>query len=99
MNNVVHFIDITTDEWNFYILPLDDDILSLELPEFFRDNFLVIPIRMKYSDVKMFANKKLLLISNFIFTGGRPALGDYWRKCTTSFTVCLWVLFKGVWNW
>ncbi|XP_073715339.1 vacuolar protein sorting-associated protein 33B isoform X2 [Misgurnus anguillicaudatus] len=32
--------DITTDEWNFYILPLDDDILSLELPEFFRDNFL-----------------------------------------------------------
>uniref|UniRef100_A0A672LPU5 VPS33B late endosome and lysosome associated n=1 Tax=Sinocyclocheilus grahami TaxID=75366 RepID=A0A672LPU5_SINGR len=32
--------DVTTDEWNFYILPLDDDILSLELPEFFRDNFL-----------------------------------------------------------
>ncbi|TRY65426.1 hypothetical protein DNTS_021896 [Danionella cerebrum] len=31
---------VTTDEWNFYILPLDDDILSLELPEFFRDTFL-----------------------------------------------------------
>lgn len=33
--------DVTTDEWAFYLLPLDDDILSLELPEFFRDNFLV----------------------------------------------------------
>uniref|UniRef100_A0A671K681 Vacuolar protein sorting-associated protein 33B-like n=1 Tax=Sinocyclocheilus anshuiensis TaxID=1608454 RepID=A0A671K681_9TELE len=38
--------DVTTDEWNFYILPLDDDILSLELPEFFRDNFLVMLIWM-----------------------------------------------------
>ncbi|XP_016118298.1 vacuolar protein sorting-associated protein 33B-like [Sinocyclocheilus grahami] len=34
--------DVTTDEWNFYILPLDDDILSLELPEFFRENFLMV---------------------------------------------------------
>lgn len=33
--------DVTTDEWAFYLLPLDDDILSMELPEFFRDNFLV----------------------------------------------------------
>lgn len=41
INYVVLLIDVTTDEWNFYILPLDDDILSLELPEFFRDNFLV----------------------------------------------------------
>ncbi|KAL1007521.1 hypothetical protein UPYG_G00087890 [Umbra pygmaea] len=32
--------DLTTDEWSFYLLPLDDDIISLELPEFFRDNFL-----------------------------------------------------------
>ncbi|KAM9318269.1 vacuolar protein sorting-associated protein 33B isoform 1-T4 [Pholidichthys leucotaenia] len=32
--------DVTTDEWPFYLLPLDDDIISLELPEFFRDNFL-----------------------------------------------------------
>ncbi|KAI4876158.1 hypothetical protein NFI96_017584 [Prochilodus magdalenae] len=32
--------DITSDEWAFYLLPLDDDIISLELPEFFRDNFL-----------------------------------------------------------
>ncbi|XP_017567093.1 vacuolar protein sorting-associated protein 33B [Pygocentrus nattereri] len=32
--------DVTTDEWAFYLLPLDDDIISLELPEFFRDNFL-----------------------------------------------------------
>uniref|UniRef100_A0A3P8XCB1 VPS33B late endosome and lysosome associated n=1 Tax=Esox lucius TaxID=8010 RepID=A0A3P8XCB1_ESOLU len=32
--------DVTTDEWSFYLLPLDDDIISLELPEFFRDNFL-----------------------------------------------------------
>uniref|UniRef100_A0A8D3BST7 VPS33B late endosome and lysosome associated n=1 Tax=Scophthalmus maximus TaxID=52904 RepID=A0A8D3BST7_SCOMX len=31
---------VTTDEWAFYLLPLDDDIISLELPEFFRDNFL-----------------------------------------------------------
>lgn len=34
------FGDVTTDEWAFYLLPLDDDIISLELPEFFTDNFL-----------------------------------------------------------
>ncbi|XP_056134403.1 vacuolar protein sorting-associated protein 33B isoform X2 [Lampris incognitus] len=34
------FGDVTTDEWAFYLLPLDEDIISLELPEFFRDNFL-----------------------------------------------------------
>ncbi|XP_071777233.1 vacuolar protein sorting-associated protein 33B [Centroberyx gerrardi] len=34
------FGDVTTDEWAFYLLPLDDDIISLELPEFFRDNYL-----------------------------------------------------------
>ena len=33
--------DVTTDEWAFYLLPLDDDIISMELPEFFQDNFLV----------------------------------------------------------
>ncbi|XP_053472670.1 vacuolar protein sorting-associated protein 33B [Ictalurus furcatus] len=32
--------DVTSDEWSFYLLPLDDDIISLELPEFFRDYFL-----------------------------------------------------------
>lgn len=32
---------MTTDEWEFYLLPLDDDVISLELPEFFRDSFLV----------------------------------------------------------
>ncbi|XP_066510806.1 vacuolar protein sorting-associated protein 33B [Hoplias malabaricus] len=32
--------DVTTDEWAFYLLPLDNDTISLELPEFFRDNFL-----------------------------------------------------------
>ncbi|KAM6950614.1 vacuolar protein sorting-associated protein 33B isoform 1-T2 [Lycodopsis pacificus] len=34
------FGEVTTDEWSFYLLPLDDDVISLELPEFFRDNFL-----------------------------------------------------------
>ncbi|KAM6981300.1 vacuolar protein sorting-associated protein 33B [Aplochiton taeniatus] len=34
------FGDVTTDEWAFYLLPLDDDIISLELPEFFRDTFV-----------------------------------------------------------
>ncbi|XP_031704570.1 vacuolar protein sorting-associated protein 33B [Anarrhichthys ocellatus] len=34
------FGEVTTDEWSFYLLPLDEDIISLELPEFFRDNFL-----------------------------------------------------------
>uniref|UniRef100_A0A8C5AUA0 VPS33B late endosome and lysosome associated n=1 Tax=Gadus morhua TaxID=8049 RepID=A0A8C5AUA0_GADMO len=34
------FGDVTTDEWGFHLLPLDDDIISLELPEFFRDYFL-----------------------------------------------------------
>lgn len=38
---LVLLTDVTTDEWAFYLLPLDDDIISLELPEFFRDNFLV----------------------------------------------------------
>ncbi|XP_053128403.1 vacuolar protein sorting-associated protein 33B [Hemicordylus capensis] len=32
--------DVTWDEWSFYLLPLDDDILSMELPECFRDYFL-----------------------------------------------------------
>ncbi|XP_078236973.1 vacuolar protein sorting-associated protein 33B isoform X1 [Pogona vitticeps] len=32
--------DVSWDEWSFYLLPLDDDILSMELPEFFRDYFL-----------------------------------------------------------
>uniref|UniRef100_A0A452H1G4 VPS33B late endosome and lysosome associated n=1 Tax=Gopherus agassizii TaxID=38772 RepID=A0A452H1G4_9SAUR len=32
--------DVTCDEWAFYLLPLDDDLLSMELPEFFRDYFL-----------------------------------------------------------
>lgn len=34
------FGDVSTDEWAFYLLPLDDDIITLELPEFFTDNFL-----------------------------------------------------------
>uniref|UniRef100_A0A8C8RQA0 Vacuolar protein sorting-associated protein 33B n=1 Tax=Pelusios castaneus TaxID=367368 RepID=A0A8C8RQA0_9SAUR len=34
------FGDVTCDEWAFYLLPLDDDLLSMELPEFFRDYFL-----------------------------------------------------------
>lgn len=37
-------LDVTTDEWEFYLLPLDDDIISLELPEFFRDSFLVCTV-------------------------------------------------------
>ncbi|XP_028823895.1 vacuolar protein sorting-associated protein 33B [Denticeps clupeoides] len=32
--------DVTTDSWHFYLLPLDEDIISMELPEFFRENFL-----------------------------------------------------------
>ncbi|XP_044135433.1 vacuolar protein sorting-associated protein 33B [Bufo gargarizans] len=32
--------DVTSDEWPFYLLPLDDDIISMELPEFYRDYFL-----------------------------------------------------------
>ncbi|KAG8575362.1 hypothetical protein GDO81_009537 [Engystomops pustulosus] len=34
------FGDVTSDEWPFYLLPLDDDIISMELPEFYRDYFL-----------------------------------------------------------
>lgn len=34
------FGEVTTDEWSFCLLPLDDDVISMELPEFFRDNFL-----------------------------------------------------------
>ncbi|KAM8894487.1 vacuolar protein sorting-associated protein 33B isoform 2-T2 [Spinachia spinachia] len=32
--------EVTTDEWSFSLLPLDNDVISMELPEFFRDNFL-----------------------------------------------------------
>ncbi|ETE58071.1 Vacuolar protein sorting-associated protein 33B, partial [Ophiophagus hannah] len=32
--------DVTWDEWSFSLLPLDNDIISMELPEFFRDYFL-----------------------------------------------------------
>uniref|UniRef100_A0A8D0E8S4 VPS33B late endosome and lysosome associated n=1 Tax=Salvator merianae TaxID=96440 RepID=A0A8D0E8S4_SALMN len=32
--------NVTWDEWSFYLLPLDEDIISMELPEFFRDYFL-----------------------------------------------------------
>ncbi|XP_018108671.1 vacuolar protein sorting-associated protein 33B isoform X2 [Xenopus laevis] len=34
------FGDVTYDEWSFYLLPLDDDVISMELPEFYRDYFL-----------------------------------------------------------
>ncbi|XP_053573680.1 vacuolar protein sorting-associated protein 33B isoform X2 [Bombina bombina] len=34
------FGEVTCDEWSFYLLPLDDDIISMELPEFYRDYFL-----------------------------------------------------------
>ncbi|KAM8894486.1 vacuolar protein sorting-associated protein 33B isoform 1-T1 [Spinachia spinachia] len=34
------FGEVTTDEWSFSLLPLDNDVISMELPEFFRDNFL-----------------------------------------------------------
>ncbi|KFP29013.1 Vacuolar protein sorting-associated protein 33B, partial [Colius striatus] len=33
-------VNVTCDEWSFYLLPLDEDIISMELPEFFRDYFL-----------------------------------------------------------
>ncbi|XP_070809953.1 vacuolar protein sorting-associated protein 33B isoform X5 [Pituophis catenifer annectens] len=32
--------DVTWDEWSFSLLPLDNDVISMELPEFFRDYFL-----------------------------------------------------------
>ncbi|XP_038623346.1 vacuolar protein sorting-associated protein 33B [Tachyglossus aculeatus] len=32
--------DVSCDEWAFSLLPLDVDVLSMELPEFFRDYFL-----------------------------------------------------------
>lgn len=35
--------DVSCDEWAFSLLPLDVDLLSMELPEFFRDYFLVTP--------------------------------------------------------
>uniref|UniRef100_A0A8C9B836 Vacuolar protein sorting-associated protein 33B n=1 Tax=Phocoena sinus TaxID=42100 RepID=A0A8C9B836_PHOSS len=33
--------DVSCDEWAFSLLPLDVDLLSMELPEFFRDYFLM----------------------------------------------------------
>lgn len=34
------FGDVSCDQWDFQLLPVDDDIISLELPEFFTDTFL-----------------------------------------------------------
>lgn len=34
------FGDVSCDQWDFHLLPVDDDIISLELPEFFIDTFL-----------------------------------------------------------
>uniref|UniRef100_A0A8C6TTN6 VPS33B late endosome and lysosome associated n=1 Tax=Neogobius melanostomus TaxID=47308 RepID=A0A8C6TTN6_9GOBI len=34
------FGDVSCDQWDFNLLPVDDDIISLELPEFFTDTFL-----------------------------------------------------------
>ncbi|XP_055087543.1 vacuolar protein sorting-associated protein 33B [Periophthalmus magnuspinnatus] len=34
------FGDVSCDQWDFHLLPVDDDIISLELPEFFTDTFL-----------------------------------------------------------
>ncbi|XP_057695762.1 vacuolar protein sorting-associated protein 33B isoform X1 [Corythoichthys intestinalis] len=39
------FGDVTMDEWSFYLLPLDDDIISLELPEFFGDSYVAGDLR------------------------------------------------------
>ncbi|XP_061671711.1 vacuolar protein sorting-associated protein 33B isoform X3 [Syngnathoides biaculeatus] len=39
------FGNVSMDEWAFHLLPLDDDIISLELPEFFRDNYLAGDLR------------------------------------------------------
>nr|XP_033775551.1 vacuolar protein sorting-associated protein 33B isoform X2 [Geotrypetes seraphini] len=36
------FGDVICDEWYFYLLPLDDDIISMELPEFYTDYFLMV---------------------------------------------------------
>lgn len=57
--------DVTTDEWAFHLLPLDDDIISLELPEFFRDYFLVLILSRWKKNVccHVFCNSLYLLIS------------------------------------
>lgn len=34
------FGDVSCDQWDFQLLPVDDDIISMELPEFFTDTFL-----------------------------------------------------------
>lgn len=48
--------DVTTDEWAFSLLPLDEDIISLELPEFFRDNFLVNNVHRVWIELKWIVN-------------------------------------------
>lgn len=34
------FGDVSCDQWDFLLLPVDDDIISLELPEFFTHTFM-----------------------------------------------------------
>ncbi|XP_062927093.1 vacuolar protein sorting-associated protein 33B isoform X1 [Mobula hypostoma] len=46
------FGDVTCDEWSFHLLPLDDDIISMELPEYFRDYFLEGDHRWMYTVAK-----------------------------------------------
>lgn len=46
------FGDVTCDEWAFVLLPIDEDLISMELPEFFLDYFMDGDQRWIYSIVK-----------------------------------------------
>lgn len=68
--------DVTTDEWPFYLLPLDEDIISLELPEFFRDNFLVNPESEKELKWLGLICTLYFSINHMVLTGRWPAVGE-----------------------
>lgn len=76
-------IDVSTDEWPFYLLPLDEDIISLELPEFFRDNFLV------NTELKWLVWCCMYLITNQMGFDRRGTSGGWGQPATlcTCFTL------------
>jgi hypothetical protein len=75
--------DVSCDEWAFSLLPLDVDLLSMELPEFFRDYFVEVDQRW-ISTVAQALHLLSILYGSFLncYGIGRCAKMSYelWRK-------------------
>lgn len=87
--------DLTTDEWPFYLLPLDEDIISLELPEFFRDNFLV-NTQLKWL---VWICIVYLTTNKWVLTGRGPEVGEDGQQRSAPASLPLWPVLKGLRDW